>query len=167
MMQSEAAAARQKWEGRYGADDYEPLRDPSEFLTQSASGLSPGRALCLAAGGGRNAVWLATAGWQVTAVDISPRGLAWCEQLAGAHGVQIETVVADLSTHELGSQAWDLITMIFFYDPALFPAIREALTPGGHFLLHTFSQGQIAQDWGPSSPTHLARPEDVHSGFGD
>ena len=166
-MQNEAAAAREKWEQRYAADEYEPLRDPSDFLTRSVAQLSPGRALCLAAGGGRNAVWLAQAGWQVTAVDISPRGLAWCQQLATEHGVQIETVVADLSKHELGSQAWDLITMIFYYDPDLFPAIRQALVPGGHFLFHTFSRGQLKKNWGPSSATHLARAEDLREAFDD
>lgn len=166
-MQDEEAAARTKWEQRYGADDFQPLPSPSEFVTGSVAQLTPGRALCLAAGSGRNAVWLAAAGWQVTAVDISPRGLAWCRQLAADKGVELETIEADLSTYDLGCQAWDLITMVFYYDPALFPAIRQALRPGGHFLFHTFSRHQMKKNWGPSSATHLARPQDLESGFGD
>ena len=162
-----STAARDKWERRYTAADYEPIRTPSAFLKLAASGLTPGRALCLAAGAGRNGVWLASAGWQVTAVDISPQGLAWCRQLASEEGVHLETIEADLTQFDLGTDQWDLVTMIFYNEPALFPSIRQALRPGGHFLFHTFSVHQLKQRWGPSSSQHLARHLDLQEGFGD
>jgi SAM-dependent methyltransferase len=160
-------AAKDKWERRYAAADYEPIRTPSAFLTLAASSLTPGRALCLAAGAGRNGVWLARAGWQVTAVDISPQGLAWCQRMANEESVSLETIEADLSHFDLGTNQWDLVTMIFYNEPALFPSIRQALRPGGHFLFHTFSVHQLKQRWGPSSPEHLARRPDLEEGFGD
>ena len=141
------SAAREKWEQRYGAEDYEPLRVPSDFLTRVVSSLKPGRALCLAAGTGRNALWLAQHAWQVTAVDISGKGLAWCQQQAVADGISIETIEADLSRFDLGTDKWDLVTMIFYNEPTLFPSIRQALKPGGHFLFHTFSRQQLKQNW--------------------
>lgn len=163
----DGGADRAKWEERYGAADYQPERQPVPFLVEAVAGLTPGAALCLAAGAGRNAVHLAALGWRVTAVDVSPRGLAWCRRLAAERGVTVETVEADLTCWDPGGQAWDLVTMVFYYDPALFPAVRRAVRPAGHFLLYTFTLAQLAQGWGPRSATHLARAEDLRRAFGD
>ena len=158
---------RQKWDQRYGDTDYEPSSEPSPFLTEATATLTPGTALCLAAGDGRNAVWLARASWSVTAVDISAKGLEWCQRYAREEGVTINTIEADLASFDLGHQQWDLITMIIFNDPALFPSVRQSLRPGGHFLFHTFSVGQRRQKWGPSNAAFLARRQDLEDGFGD
>ena len=65
----------QKWDARYGAHDYVTPTEPVPFLVEKCADLVPGRALCLAAGSGRNAVFLASIGFEVTAVDISGVGL--------------------------------------------------------------------------------------------
>lgn len=156
-----------KWEARYAADDYKHDTVPVPFLVEATADLPPGRALCLAAGAGRNSVHLAARGWQVTGVDISPRGLARCRQLAADRGVAVATVAADLSTYDMGEAAWDLITMVSFYDPDLFAGICRALRPCGHFLLHTFGPGQLELGWGPRSGDHLAQPEAIRAAFAD
>jgi SAM-dependent methyltransferase len=156
---------RSTWETRYGADDYQPEPAPTPFLVEATARLVPGAALCLAAGAGRNAVHLAAAGWQVTAADISSRGLQWCRRLAQDRGVDVVTVATDLRTWDLGRDRWDLITMVSYLDVGRFADIRRALLPGGHFLLHTFGRGQTELGWGPSSPDHLAQPDQVWAAF--
>ncbi|MDA0333562.1 MAG: class I SAM-dependent methyltransferase [bacterium] len=159
--------ATHKWEARYTEEGYEPDRDPTPFVVDITGSLSPGQALCLAAGAGRNAVYLATRGWSVTATDISPSGLAWCRRQAQERGVEVHTVVADLTTWDAGSACWDLVTMVCYLQPDMFPRLCRMLRPGGHFLLHTFSCRQLGQGWGPKSATHLAEPDAIRAAFQD
>jgi len=162
-----AAAERDRWEARYKEPDYDPDREPTAFLVDATQALIPGRALCLAAGAGRNAVHLATQGWTVTATDISETGLHWCRRWATDSGVDVDTVVADLAAFDPPAGHWDLVTMVSYLQPDLFAAIRRTLRPSGHFLFHTFSQRHLEQGWGPRSPTHLADPEKVRAAFRD
>ena len=156
---------KEKWEFRYRADGFEPNREPVPFLGQAVGGLKPGRALCLAAGAGRNAVYLAEQGWEVTAVDISPAGLEWCRRLAGERGVRVETIAADLLIFDPGVERWDLVTNLYFHEPALFLPIQSALKTGGHFLFQTYAKAQANFGWGPSNPDHLVEPEELRRAF--
>lgn len=160
-------ASRDKWQVRYGAADYAPAKKPVSFLRQMVPRLRRGTALCLAAGTGRNAVYLAEQGFEVTAVDIAPKGLEWCRWLADERGVQIKTVEADLQSFDLGQEKWDLVTMVFYLQPELFPAIKAAVRPGGFFLFQTFSVDQLAKGRGPRNPAHLVRPGQMLAAFGD
>ena len=157
-------SSKQKWETRYGAADYEPNLEVVPFLGDAASRIRPCRALCLAAGAGRNAVYLAQQGFEVTAVDISPAGLERCAALARRRGVELELVEADLLDYEF-TDRFGLITMLYYYEPCLFPRIRSAVEDKGHFLFQTFSVDQAAQDWGPSNLAFLAKPEVVLDAF--
>jgi len=161
------SAARDRWEAEYGETGYEPNREATPFLVETLGSEAPGLALCLAAGAGRNAVYLATLGWQVTATDISATGLQWLNRWARECGVDVESVVTDLVSWEPGTTCWDLVTMVSYLQPAFFPAIRRALRPGGLFLFHTFGPKQLEQSWGPRSAAHLAEPETVRSAFQD
>ena len=156
---------REKWESRYRAADYEPNREPVPFLAAEASKLVPGRALCLAAGAGRNAVFLAELGFAVTAVDISPAGLTWCRRLAAERGVEVETVAADVLTFDAGADSWDLVTNLYFHEPAIFSRVRSALRSGGHFLFQTYARAQAGFGWGPGNPDHLADPRELRQAF--
>lgn len=148
-----------KWEARYGDEEYDPDHEATTFLIEAAHDLQRGSALCLAAGAGRNAVALARQGWSVTAVDIADAGLRWCRAWAEQNQVQIDTVAADLTTWDPGIERWDLVTMISYLQPDMFASIWNSLRPGGHFLLHTFSPRQLELGWGPRSAAHLADPK--------
>ena len=164
--QPAAADAGAAWDRRYDRPMYVYGTEPVDFLRQVVGRLKPGRALVLAAGEGRNAVFLAQQGFDVTAVDVSARGLAKCRQLAAERGVSVRTVVADLDTFDLGRQAWDLITDFYYHDRALYPRIMPALTPGGFFVLQNFSQDQPGTNrFGPSNPAWLAAPNELTRAF--
>ncbi|MGY8827385.1 MAG: class I SAM-dependent methyltransferase [Candidatus Latescibacterota bacterium] len=81
-------SARRKWQARYSSADYEPHTEAEPLLREGAAQWKKGEALCLAAGAGRNAVFLAECGFAVTAVDISEHGLERCRQLANERGVE-------------------------------------------------------------------------------
>lgn len=164
-MEMQSQSPKEKWESRYTAEGFEPNRKPVPFLVRGTGKMKPGHALCLAAGAGRNAVYLAEKGWTVTAVDISPAGLAWCRRLAEERGVEVETVAADLLAFDAGVERWDLVTNLYFHEPALFPSVRTALKSGGHFLFQTYAKAQARFGWGPSNPGHLVEPQELRHAF--
>ncbi len=106
-------------------------RTPSKLLVQVADLLPPGRALDLACGPGRNALYLAALGWQVTAVDASPVALAALR----AANASLDIRLADLEKHEFRIEpaAFDLICDFYYLQRDLFPEIREGVRPGGMF----------------------------------
>jgi 2-polyprenyl-3-methyl-5-hydroxy-6-metoxy-1,4-benzoquinol methylase len=108
---------------------------PSVFMMESTKGLEPGKALDVGAGQGRNAVWLAQQGWDVTAIDISGVGLAVAEANAREAGTSIKTVKAAYQDFDFGTEKWDLIVMILSWapvsDPAFVARLYASLRPGG------------------------------------
>lgn len=121
---------------------------PNEWLRSNAWRLSPGqRALCPGEGEGRNAVFLASLGLSVTAVDFAPLALARAEALAARRGVAIETIAADLSAWRWPEAGFDLVALIFLQ---LTPEERmvvhrgaaRALAPGGLLVLEAFAKGE-------------------------
>ena len=100
------------------------------------AGLAPGRALDLACGEGRNAVWLAERGWEVTGVDFSDVALVKAAELAASRGVEVDWVVADVLEYEPEPHAYDLVAVLYLQLPreAMLRAIRgaaDAVAPGG------------------------------------
>ncbi|MBZ5635858.1 MAG: methyltransferase domain-containing protein [Acidobacteriia bacterium] len=110
------------------------MRIPTPLLVETASKLKPGRALDLACGAGRNAIWLAEHGWEVTAVDRSPVSIP-----------MVDTHVADLEKHEFTilEAAWDLIVVCYYLQRDLFEPIKRGVKPGGIALaiVHMFEPG--------------------------
>jgi 2-polyprenyl-3-methyl-5-hydroxy-6-metoxy-1,4-benzoquinol methylase len=108
---------------------------PSVFMMESIRDLEPGRALDVGAGQGRNAVWLAQKGWDVTAIDISGVGLAVAKDNAEKAGTDIATVKTTYKDYDFGSEQWDLIVMILSWapvsDPAFLRRLHTSLRPGG------------------------------------
>lgn len=143
----------QFWDDRYRADEYAYGREPNEFLRAEAHRIAPGRVLCLAEGEGRNAVFLAKLGHDVTAIDFSVEGLRKAERLASENHVNIKTVHADLATYEPEVDAFSGIVAIFAHLP---PPVRKqvhawvprALRPGGLYLLEAYTPQQLAFDTG-------------------
>jgi SAM-dependent methyltransferase len=146
------------WDERYRCEEYVYGTEPNDFLRAQAHRLPRGRILCLAEGEGRNAVYLAGLGHQVTAVDASRVGLAKARRLAAARGVRIETVAADLAGYAPGRAAWDGIVSIFCHLPPavrarLHAALADALRPGGWLILEAYTPAQVGRGTGgPPDP---------------
>jgi SAM-dependent methyltransferase len=149
------------WDERYGRPEYAYGTEPNDFLRAEAARIPTGRVLCLAEGEGRNAVYLAGQGYQVTAVDLSIEGLKKAEHLARARGVSITVEQADLASYVPAPDAYQGIVTIFGHLPApvrkrLYAMIASSLVPGGVLLLEAYRPEQIAlRTGGPSNPAML------------
>lgn len=136
------------WDEVYAVDDYVYGTEPNDYLRAMTGMLARDEVLCLAEGEGRNAVYLAGLGFDVTAVDSSTVGLAKAEALARERGVAIETVNADLDDYQIEPGVWQGIVSIFCHLP---PVVRAALheqclrglAPGGVFVLEGFTPNQL------------------------
>lgn len=143
------------WDHVYATEDYVYGKDPNEFLRDNYSAMPLGRVLCLAEGEGRNAVYLAGLGYEVTAVDSSRTGLLKAERLALEKGVDIEIVHADLADFELGEQCWDGVVSIFCHLPptlrkGVFGRVERGLKPEGRLLLEGYTPRQL--EYGTGGP---------------
>jgi SAM-dependent methyltransferase len=125
-------ADREKWNARFREGTPYARADPSPFLVSLADQLPrQGRALDLAGGAGRNAIWLARRGLDVTLSDISQVGLALARDAADRAGVALTLVEADLEEQPLPAGPFDLILSFNFLRRELFAAFPQQLTPGG------------------------------------
>jgi len=149
------------WNNRYAAAGHVYGEAPNAFVAEVAPQIPAGPVLCLAEGEGRNAVHLATIGHRVTAVDQSDVGLAKARRLAGARGVAIETVTADLADYSIAPGAWAGIVATFAHLP---PPLRRrvhraavtGLQPEGVLILEAYTPAQLALGTGgPKSPELL------------
>jgi SAM-dependent methyltransferase len=136
------------WDERYATDEFVYGTEPNDFLKAHADKLKPGRVLCLADGEGRNGVFLATLGFEVTAVDLSAVGLEKAQRFAAENGVEITTIHADLNDFDIAPNHWDNIVSIFCNLPAplrekVHPAAAAGLTKGGVFLLEAYTVRQL------------------------
>jgi 2-polyprenyl-3-methyl-5-hydroxy-6-metoxy-1,4-benzoquinol methylase len=129
----------------YSWSDAKFSRDPSALVVKVASSRKPGKALDIAMGQGRNAVWLAKAGWTVSGYDISNEALRQANSAAEAAGVKLETRLASHEEYELGTGQWDLIVMSYAFtrlsDAAYMQRVRDSLKPGGILLIEGFNGG--------------------------
>jgi 2-polyprenyl-3-methyl-5-hydroxy-6-metoxy-1,4-benzoquinol methylase len=141
------------WNERYSSDHYAYGMAANDFLVSMIDRLPGGKILCLAEGEGRNAVWLAEQGNEVTAVDASDIGLQKADRLAKARGVEITSVHADLADYDIGTQQWDAIISIFCHLP---PALRQdvhrrcvaGLRDNGMILLEAYTPSQLEYNTG-------------------
>jgi SAM-dependent methyltransferase len=111
---------------------------PNAFMMRTIAGRKPGRALDVAMGQGRNALWLASQGWEVTGFDISPVGIDAARNEAHRRGLRIETLVTPYEDFDWGKQKWDLIVFSYFFPQAVLPKVWDALSPGGLILVEGF-----------------------------
>ena len=164
---------KHKWNTRYQDEQYVYGTRANQFLRQSARLIPGGAVLCLGAGEGRNAVFLAGKGYRVTAIDISETGLDKTRRLAGKSGVQVETVCRDLRDFKIGSGAWQGIISIFCHIPSdlrtiLYEQVIAGLAPGGLFILEAYTPGQLKHNTGgPSSTDLLVTLKELQSTFGN
>ena len=156
------------WDQRYGGSDFVWTTEPNRFLPPVVADLSPGTALDLACGEGRNAVWLATEGWEVTGVDFSAVGLAKAATLADASGVGDRTrwVCADATAWDPDG-TFDLVVVFYLHLPesqrrAALSAAATALAPGGTVLVVGHDETNLTDGvGGPPDPAVLYGPGEV------
>ncbi len=147
------------WDERYAADEYAYGKNANDFLTARHGVLPKGKILCLADGEGRNSVFLARQGYEVTAVDLSLAGLEKGKKLALEYGVEVNFVHADLAGFDVGDNCWDGVVSIFCHLP---PVIRSALhgkvvnglKKGGVFLAEAYTPQQL--NYGTGGPPDAA-----------
>ncbi|MBX3422777.1 MAG: class I SAM-dependent methyltransferase [Pirellulaceae bacterium] len=140
------------WNDRYSAEEFIYGTNPNEFLVEHSSKLR-GPVLSLAEGEGRNAVFLASLGLEVTCVDGSSIGLAKARKLAGLKRVDIRTEVADLATYNPAADSYMSVISISAHLPSnirnrLYPLVERCLMPNGLLLLEAYSENQLHRNTG-------------------
>lgn len=152
------------WDERYAAAELVWSAEPNQFVAAELADLPPGRALDLAAGEGRNAIWLARRGWEVTAADFSQVALDKGRRLAG--DTPVRWVCADATAWDEPA-AYDLVVLAYLQlaEAERRAAVRAAyasLTPGGTFLLVAHDSTNLTEGTGgPQDPAVLMSAEDV------
>jgi SAM-dependent methyltransferase len=165
----------ERWEGRYQAPDYVFGKEPNYFLA-SCKPLLPksGRVLAVADGEGRNGVWLAEQGLDVTSLDFSPSAQRKAMALAKEHGVTVDFVRGNVHTWDYPEAAYDVVVEIFtqFSTPAeralKWAGMRKALKPGGLLILQGYTPKQLQYGTGgPKQEENLYTRAMLEEAFGD
>ncbi|GAB6880365.1 hypothetical protein JCM17823_26390 [Halorubrum gandharaense] len=156
------------WDDRFAEGAYPRAPDPSPLLRRYLPEIPDGRALDVAAGSGRNAVFLADAGYEVDAVDGSAEGLRITRERAAERGSadRLRTEQADLTDYEFPTARYDLITVSFYRVVDRLPDVVEALVDGGFLFVehHLRTTDDVS---GPSTDRYrYAANELLHAGLG-
>ena len=152
------------WDERYAGPELVWGAGPNCFVTEELAALEPGRALDLGTGEGRNAIWLAARGWQVTGVDFSAVGLARAAELARQRGVNAGWVKADLLSYQPSPAGYDLVLIAYIQLQAgelahLVRTAATALAPGGTLLAVGHDRDNLDRGYGgPQYPDVLWTP---------
>ena len=150
----------QYWDQRYQPDEYAYGREPNDFLRAEAARIPPGRVLCLAEGEGRNAVYLAGLGYEVTMVDFSIEGLRKAGRLAQERGVKLNLIHSDLAVY-VPAGKFNGVVSIFAHVPRdtrrrMHAQLAQILVPEGVFLLEAYNPRQPSfGTGGPHDPERL------------
>lgn len=137
------SAERASWNETYresGSIDLEP----NQLLVETVHGRTPGKALDVGMGQGRNALFLASQGWDVTGVDLSDEGIRQAEATAKAAGLTLHTEVADIDTWDWGTATYDVVALIYMGASPPVDKVRRALVPGGLVVIEFFRAGANA-----------------------
>lgn len=159
---------RTAWDKTYLRKDYVFGKDPSEFLVKIIDQLPIGKALDIAVGEGRNAVFLAKKGFQVEGVDISVVGLRKAQKLAAENGVKIQTVNADLNKYKIQPNSYSVIINILYLQRSLFPEIKSGLKRGGMVVFETHTIDQLKNPGAASwVKEYLLEKDELKKAFSD
>ena len=159
---------RTYWDGSFksGGGPSSPLR----LLQETVTGMKPGKALDSGMGRGRNAIYLASIGWDVTGYDMSKEALRAAQESAAATGVKLTTTEAKHDAFAFGEDRWDLILCSYNYmrpdEKEWPPVFLRALRRGGIVVFQTSVAGQpslsgLLENW---QGFHVLRIEDVDAG---
>lgn len=153
------------WDERYRSGTHDS-KEPAPLLITAVKNLTPGRALDLACGAGRHAIFLAQQGWRVTAVDASRVGIEILQQRTLAADLAIDARIADLETGEfqIEPDGYDLICDFYYLQRDLFPAIRAGVKPGG-ILVAAIHLSDGKADAKPHHPSFLLERDEFRALF--
>jgi ubiquinone/menaquinone biosynthesis C-methylase UbiE len=163
------------WEARFASPDYRFGKEPNEFLVRCKPLLPrSGRALAVADGEGRNGVWLAQQGLDVTSTDFSPSAQAKARKLAAEYNVSVNFIEADAHEWDYPADAFDVVAEIFtqFSTPQMRPkkwvGMRRALKRGGLLIVHGYTPKQLDYaTGGPKEIDQLYTRDMLERTFGD
>lgn len=161
------------WDTRYRATDLVWSAEPNRFVAEAAATLTPGKAVDLACGEGRNALWLAEQGWSVTAVDFSPVAIDKGRQRAAHAGLAVDWVVADLTRWTAPAASADLVVIAYLQVPGaerrqVLEHAADALAPGGTLFVVGHDTANLDHGTGgPQSPEVLYDPDDIRADLAD
>ncbi len=163
--------SNEMWDQRYAASEQVWSSTPNVWVEELTSGLEPGRVLDLAAGEGRNALWLAERGWDATAVDFSQvaldRAQTWAVDRLGEGAGRFHTEQADLLEYTPPTKAFDLVIVVYLHLPAdqrriVLRAAATAVAPGGHLIVIAHDTENLEHGvGGPQDPAILFTAQDV------
>lgn len=154
---------REDWNRRWRERGFHCNDDPSDVLAEEVGTLAAGRALDLACGAGRSAIWLAERGWHVTGEDFSGTAL----ELARRASTEVDWVLADLRQYHPEPESFDLVLVLYLHVPpgerrAILARAARALAPGGTILVVGHDVTNLGTGApGPTSPEVLYTPEGV------
>ncbi len=144
------------WDRAYSDPSLVFNTTPNVFLTEVVKGLKPGRALDIGMGQGRNSVYLAKLGWDVTGFDISERGMELARKSAAAAGVKITTIKASMDDFDYGAGQWDLIVATY-EGVSWLKAAAQGLKPGGFIVVEGYSKHPQAPPGAAFGPNELLK----------
>ena len=154
-------ADRKRWDERFGKKGFALGKEPNPFLKKHIHLLPKGKALNIAAGEGRNAVFMAQNGFDVDAVDISERGLKKAQKLARLKGVKIHTFLVDLDQYQIEKGRYDLVANFYFLKHRLIPKIRKGLKKGGKVIFETYLlEHRTLGTGGPKQAKYFLKPNE-------
>ncbi len=149
-----------KWDDRYSEDGYLFGTAPNSFLAEHVKSIPKGDVLCLADGEGRNSVFLAKQGYQVTAVDMSLIGINKAKKLAKQNSVSIDFIHSDIKDYAIAENHWEGIVSIFFHIPvdlrvSLHTSVMQGLKNKGTFILEAYTPDQLKHGTGGPADAKL------------
>jgi SAM-dependent methyltransferase len=162
--------ARIEWDRRHAEGSHSSRTPDPFFVSAYEQFVAPnfkyvGRALDIAGGIGRHAVYLAERGWLVTLVDISDVALKQARRHAEERDVHILAEQIDLTEAQLPASAFDLVLVFFYLERSLLSHIADALRPGGLLIYKTYTREQLKMVGGPTHPMHLLEPNELQGAF--
>ena len=161
------------WHERFSVEEYVYGKEPNGFLVEAAQDLPKGKVLCIAEGEGRNSVYLASLGFDVTAWDFAQAGLDKTKRLANEKKVAVKTELRDLSEVTWEAERWDAIVHIFGHFPGnvmdrTLSGIKEALKPDGFYISELYTKEQLQYGTGgPRNEEMLCDPIKLLKQFDD
>jgi len=162
--------ARIEWERRHAEGSHNSVTPDTFLISAYEQFVAPrlkyaGRALDIAGGVGRHAIYLAERGWLVTLMEISDVAVKQARRNAEERDLHIFAERVDLTEARLPASAFDLILVFFYLERSLWTQIASALRPGGILIYKTYTREQLKLGGGPTDPMHLLEANELRDAF--